>query len=118
MNNDTPQRSLIVWVLIILHFLLGLGAAISGGFLILAPDGHLMQMPLDMLGNTPFSDFLFPGNLYGNLSPCSCVQPVCTTFMVLARPGQSLQEHVLGLDSFVSSWSRFADMDCDANGNA
>ena len=63
MKVDTTKRSMTVRNLIILQFLLGLGAAISGGLLILGPDGHLMQMPLLMLRTTPFSTFLLPGIL-------------------------------------------------------
>jgi hypothetical protein len=45
----------------ILQFFIAPGAIISGLFMILAPDGSLMKMPLTMLSGTPFRDFLVPG---------------------------------------------------------
>jgi hypothetical protein len=51
------------WLLIVLQVLLGLGALAGGGAFILAPDGHLIQMPLSNLKDSPFRDFLIPGVL-------------------------------------------------------
>ena len=102
MNNDTPQRSLIVWVLIILQFLLGVGAAISGGFLILAPDGHLMQMPLDMLANTPFSNFLFPGIL---LFTFMGIYPLAVAYSLFARPLWSWPDRVNPFKNMYWAWT-------------
>lgn len=45
----------------IVQVLVGFSAAISGGLLILAPSGALLQAPLDMLRGSPFPDFLVPG---------------------------------------------------------
>lgn len=47
--------------LMILLGLLGLGALIGGGALILSPDGELMQLPIEMLDHSFFPDFLIPG---------------------------------------------------------
>jgi len=54
-----PPKS--VWLLVVLQFLLGLSAFLSGGLMIAYPDGSLMQMPLSMLEYSPFQDFLIPG---------------------------------------------------------
>jgi hypothetical protein len=54
-----------LWQRIILLFVLGyegLGGIIGGFFLIIQPDGHLMQMPVEIMHGT-FSNFLFPGIL-------------------------------------------------------
>ena len=51
----------MIWLLIILQFLLGFGAFVSGGMLVAAPDGSLMHMPLTMLQYSPFSNFQVPG---------------------------------------------------------
>jgi len=61
MKNPTNHRPLVVWLLIVLQFLLGFGAFVSGGMLVAVPDGSLMQMPLSMLQYSPFSNFLIPG---------------------------------------------------------
>ena len=63
MKNQVNRYPFIVKLLILLQFLLGLGALGGGGFLMLGPDGHLLQMPLSMLKDTPFTSFLLPGAL-------------------------------------------------------
>ena len=47
----------------VLEILLGIGAVGGGSLFILAPDGHLMGLPLKMLTGTPFRSFLVPGLL-------------------------------------------------------
>ena len=44
-----------------LEVLLGVGAVFGGGALLLAPDGHLLSMPISALSGSPFSDYLIPG---------------------------------------------------------
>ena len=57
MKSAMDHRPLVVWLLIILQFLLGFGAFVSGGLLVAAPDGSVMHMPLSMLQYSPFSNF-------------------------------------------------------------
>jgi hypothetical protein len=45
----------------VLQAFIGIGAVISGALLMIRPDGHYMQVPLDMLRNSPFRSFLIPG---------------------------------------------------------
>ena len=45
----------------VLQAFIGVGAVVSGTLLVIAPDGRYMQMPPDMLSNTPFRSFLIPG---------------------------------------------------------
>lgn len=45
----------------IIQIFVGISAAISGALLILFPSGEFFQMPLGMLKNSPFQDFLIPG---------------------------------------------------------
>ncbi len=47
--------------LLILQCLLALSALVCGALLILAPDGRLIQLPLDALRYGPFEDFFWPG---------------------------------------------------------
>jgi hypothetical protein len=61
MNLTSHRRSPLVWLLIILHILLGLGALVSGAMMMAVPDGSLFQMPTEMLQYTPFSNFFIPG---------------------------------------------------------
>ena len=46
-----------------LEIFLGIGALFGGIQFILAPDGHLLGVPLSMLAGTPFHSFLIPGLL-------------------------------------------------------
>jgi hypothetical protein len=55
------HRPVLVWALIILQALLGIGALASGGLLMLGPDGSLMHMPLSLIQKSPFSNFFIPG---------------------------------------------------------
>ena len=84
MKNSANRRPSAVWALIVLHLLLGLGAVASGGMLMAAPDGHLMQMPLSMLEHSPFSDFLIPGAILFTLLG---VYPLCVAYGLWKRPG-------------------------------
>jgi hypothetical protein len=45
----------------VLQSLIGIGAVVCGALLIIGPDGHYLQMPSDMLKNSPFRNFLIPG---------------------------------------------------------
>lgn len=47
-------------LLFLLSFL-GLGAIFGGGVLIISPSGKMFGMPLSMLDNSPFNNFLIPG---------------------------------------------------------
>ena len=102
MKDDITDRSLIAWVLIILQFLLGLGAAISGGFLILAPDGHIMGMPLDILKNTPFSTFLLPGIL---LFTFVGIYPLAVAYSLFARPSWSWPDSINPFKNMYWAWA-------------
>lgn len=48
-------------LLIFLLAFLGLGAIFGGGSMIISPSGKILQMPLSMLENSPFNNFLIPG---------------------------------------------------------
>ena len=54
------NKALYIWLGSILLFV-AIGAIPSGLMLVLSPDGSAMQMPVRMLDNAPFNDFLIPG---------------------------------------------------------
>jgi hypothetical protein len=61
---STPRRLPILGRLaMVLEIFLGIGALFGGIQFILAPDGHLLGVPLGMLAGTPFHNFLVPGLL-------------------------------------------------------
>jgi hypothetical protein len=61
MKTSSNHRPILAWILIGLQTFLGFGAIVSGGFLMLAPDGSMLQMPLSVMQNSPFSNFFVPG---------------------------------------------------------
>lgn len=50
-------------ILIFLLAVLGIGAIFGGSVLIISPAGEIFGMPLSMLDNSPFKNFLIPGIL-------------------------------------------------------
>lgn len=50
-------------LLIVLQAFLAVSAMPAGLMLMWAPDGHLIQLPLAVLTNAPFTDFFWPGAL-------------------------------------------------------
>lgn len=83
MKNNTNTRPFTVWLLIILQILLGLGALGGGGTLMLAPDGRLIQMPVTLLKDTPFTDYLIPGAL---LFTFVGLYPMAVAYSLWRRP--------------------------------
>ena len=55
------QNRVCTSILISLLGFLSLGAFYGGIILILSPDGSFFKMPLDILSNSPFKTFFFPG---------------------------------------------------------
>jgi hypothetical protein len=60
-KTNPKKRPFSLWVLIVLVFLIGISALISGPMLFLAPDGHLMMWTTAELEGSPFTDYLIPG---------------------------------------------------------
>ena len=91
-----------VTTLVILHFLLGVGATVSAIALIVAPDGHLIQLPLNLLAEAPFTDFQFPGIL---LFVFIGVYPLVVAFSIWRQPAWSLPHRINPFRSFHWSWT-------------
>jgi hypothetical protein len=61
MVEKRGKRPLALWLLMLLLLFQGISAVPAGLLLVLDPTGGLMQMPLEMLQNSPFPNFLIPG---------------------------------------------------------
>jgi hypothetical protein len=59
--SPSPSLPTIARVAIGLELLLGVGALVGGGALMLAPDGGLLRIPPSLLEGSPFHSFLWPG---------------------------------------------------------
>lgn len=79
-QSKTP---LPVIILILLQFLLGVGAMFGGGALMLAPDGSLLGMPLDVMQGAPFANFFIPGLILFSLVG---VFPLCAAYSLWKLP--------------------------------
>ena len=102
MKDSGEQRPATVWALIVLHVLLGVGAVVSGGMLLAAPDGHLMQMPLSMLEFSPFTNFLIPGLILFTLLG---IYPLCVAYGLWKRPGWRWPDLVNPFKGIHWSWA-------------
>jgi hypothetical protein len=63
MTKTAGPRPWLDWLLILSQLFLGINAAAAGAAFMIAPDGHLIGMPLSNLKESPFTDFLIPGIL-------------------------------------------------------
>lgn len=61
MENPMGKKPFSCIFLILLQVLLGIGAVFGGVVLIIDPSGGLIKLPLYLLDNSPFNDFLIPG---------------------------------------------------------
>lgn len=102
MQNGASGRPFVVSLLIWLQILLGLQALGGGGAFLLAPDGHLIQMPLSNLKNSPFTDFLIPGLL---LFVFLGIYPVVIGFGLWNRPAWRLLNALNPFKRFHWSWA-------------
>ncbi|MDP4085258.1 MAG: hypothetical protein Q8934_11670 [Bacillota bacterium] len=80
------RKPFACYLLICLHIFLGIGALFGGGALIISPDGSILSMPLKMLQNSPFNNFLIPGLiLFVGLG----ILPLITTiFLISEKPSK------------------------------
>lgn len=58
---EKKKLSLASRVLIGLQIFLGVGAIFGGGGLVFDPSGELIMMPIEILDEAPFNNFLIPG---------------------------------------------------------
>ena len=102
MKDQEFVRSKATWLLIVLQFLLGLGALAGGGTLVAAPDGSLMQMPLIMLKHSPFSSFLIPGMI---LFAMLGVYPLAVSYSLWRKPIWNWPETINPFKHMHWSWA-------------
>ncbi len=76
-------------MLLFLLAFLGLGALFGGGVFIISPSGKLFGMPLSMLGDSPFHNFLVPGIILFTILGAI---PVILVFALIKRPVSKFAE--------------------------
>lgn len=96
------RRSLILWVLVLLLVLIGVGGLIGGPMLFLSPNGELMRMPVEILEGTPFNDYLAPGIV---LFLFIGVFPLLVSYGLLRRPVWSCADKINICKGYHWSWT-------------
>ena len=91
-------RNLLLFVL----GFLGLGALGGGGALILSPSGAVLDMPLYVLEDSPFTNFLIPGIILFSLLG---VAPLLLILALLKKPVSSLAERINAFSDMHWSWT-------------
>lgn len=61
MKNSPNQKPFSVKFLVFLQIFLGIGAVFGGLVLVIDPSGSLIKMPISLLEQSPFHNFLIPG---------------------------------------------------------
>lgn len=84
MQTPDHKKTTSCYILIVLHLLLGIGAFIGGGLLILAPDGSLLSMPLSLLKYSTFHSFLIPGIIL--FLGLGCYPLIVAAFLINEKP--------------------------------
>jgi hypothetical protein len=83
------KRNPPINLLLALLLFLGVGAIFGGGVLIISPSGKLFGMPLSLLDNSPFADFLFPGII---LFVLLGIVPIILARALIKRPENKFAE--------------------------
>ena len=96
--NPSILRNILIGILAFL----GIGALYGGGALILSPSGSLLHMPLSMIKNSPFPDYLIPG-IY--LFTFLGVGPCLLAFALIRKPDLKLARHINLFTDMHWTWS-------------
>jgi len=102
MQSHSNSRPFVSGLLIFLNAFLGFSALIPGAAFILAPDGHLIRMPLSNLENAPFADYLVPGIL---LFVFIGVYPALVAYSLWKRPAWGWPNTLNPFKQFHWSWA-------------
>jgi len=89
------------FLIFILGFL-GFGALGGGGVLIISPSGELIGMPLSIIQNSPFVNFLIPGIILFTLLG---IQPVVLMYASIKKPKWRLPEFFNVFNDMYWAWS-------------
>lgn len=101
-KKSNQTRAALVWILILMQFLLGIGAVASGALLVAAPDGHLLQMPLSMLQHSPFPNYFIPGSI---LCIFLGIYPLMAAYSLWKRPAWRWPEVLNPIHGIHWSWA-------------
>lgn len=96
------SKNQILNILLVLLAFLGLGAIFGGGVLMVSPEGKSFGMPLSILENSPFNNFLIPGIiLFCVLGPFPCF----LVFALLKKTESKFAEYFNFFNDMHWAWS-------------
>ena len=90
------------YLLIVLLAFLGLGAIVGGGVFIISPGGKLMGMPLSILNDSPFDNFLIPGII---LFSVLGIAPILLIIALMKKQDSKLADRINFFKDMHWSWS-------------
>lgn len=102
MTKENIKRNTFVWILIVLHFLLGIGAFFSGLLMMISPNGGIMHMPLSFIERSPFPNFFIPGMI---LCVFVGVYPLGVAYCLWKKPGWTWPEAINPFKKYHWSWA-------------
>ena len=89
--------------LVVLQMFIGLGAVGGGLLLILKPSGAILGLPLDMLRNSPFSNYLVPGIVLLLVNGLGSLVGAAASFRRYRYAGET----AVALGAFLAAWIIF-----------
>lgn len=102
MSGGAADYRRTVWLLVALLVFLGVNAMVAGAAFVLAPDGHLIRMPLSQLSRSPFVDFRVPGLL---LFVFIGLSPILAAYGLWKNPSWAWVEVLNPFRQFHWSWA-------------
>jgi len=98
MNPNNFSKNLLVFLL----GFLSLGALYGGIVLIISPNGSIFGMPLELLNNSPFKDYLIPGII---LLATFGIFPVFVMYGLLKKPDNKFLKRFNLLSDYHFAWT-------------
>jgi hypothetical protein len=96
------QINLFRSFLIILLGFLAIGALFGGLAFVIRPDGSIYQMPVELLVNSPFKNFMFPGIILLTLFG---IFPLLVIYGLIKKPESKFLNKLNLINDYHFSWT-------------
>jgi len=102
MKKKAKKSNLFRYILIILLGFLAVGAFLGGLTFIIRPDGSIFQMPVELLANSPFKNFMLPGII---LFTFFGIFPILVVYLLIKKPESRFLNRLNLIDDYHFSWT-------------
>ena len=92
----------LINILVALLIFLGLSAFFGGLVLIISPSGRLLGMPLTLLENSPFADFMYPGII---LFSVLGLLPIYVSIALIKKPVNKVAQYLNCFQDMYWAWT-------------